>query len=62
MDSHQLIALKKINAFQAVGQRSLFEFLNSDFVRAAIGGAGMVGVVNVGYMLVGISLKNWKQR
>lgn len=51
MDSHQLIALKKINAFQAVGQRSLFEFLNSDFVRAAIGGAGMVGVVNVGYML-----------
>jgi hypothetical protein len=26
--------------------------LNADFVRAAIGGAGMVGVLNVGYMLV----------
>jgi hypothetical protein len=33
----------------------LFEIFNTDFLRAAIGGAGMVGVINVGYMLVSSS-------
>ena len=38
--------------FQNIGTRGLFEIFPSDAIRAAIGGAGMVGVLNVGYIWV----------